>query len=70
MFGSAGDLSLCLHGAADQGQTPKDIATKDAAKWGEGEEKQDYLMIVEALEDPLESAWSAVPRGGTLAPAP
>ena len=62
-------LSLCLHGAADQGQTCTEIAAAEAAKLEEGKEKQDYLKIVEALEDPLESAWSAVQRVGTFAPS-
>ena len=61
-------LSRCLHGAADQGQTAKEIAVEYEAKCEEGEDKQGFLKIVEALEDPLESAWSAVRGVGTLAP--
>ena len=61
-------MSLCLHGAVDQGQTAKEIAAEAAAECEEGETKQDYLKIVEALEDPLESAWSAVRGVGTFEP--
>ena len=61
-------LSRCLHGAADQGQTAKEIAVEYEAKCEEGEDKQDFLKIVEALEDPLESASSAVRGVGTFAP--
>ena len=71
MFGSARRifaLSLCLRGAADQGQTPKEIAAAEAATLDEGEKKQRYFKIAESLEDPLESDWSAVRGVGTLAP--
>ena len=53
-------LSLGLRGAADQGQTAKEMAAVAAAECEEGEDKQDYLKIVFSLEDPLESTWSAV----------
>ena len=46
-------LSLCLHLAADQGQTAEEGAAANAVKRQEGEEKQRYLKIVEALKDHL-----------------
>ena len=45
----------CPHCAADQGETAEEIAAAEAATLEEGKEKQDYLKIIEALEDPLES---------------
>ena len=49
-------FSLCLHGAADPGQTATEIAEEAAAECEEGEEQQRYLKIFEVLEDPIESA--------------
>ena len=48
-------MSLCLHGAADQGQTAEERAAEIAAEREEGEEKQRYLKITEALKDQLKS---------------
>ena len=45
---------LCLHGAADQGQTAEEIAAAEAAK-REGDQKQCYLKTAEALKDHLQS---------------
>ena len=51
-------MSLCLHCAADQGETAEEIAAAMAAEWEEGDTKQVFLKIVEALKDHLEShAW-------------
>ena len=47
-------LSLCRHCAADQGQTAERAAA-NAAERQEGEEKQHYLKIAEALKDQLKS---------------
>ena len=47
-------MSLCLHGAADQGQTAEEIAVAEAAK-KEGDQKQTYLKTAEALKDHLQS---------------
>ena len=63
-------MSLCLHCAADQGQTAEEIAAAKAAECEEGEVKQRYLMIAEALKDHLrvvyDSTSSECPVGGGL----
>ena len=48
-------MSLCLHGAVDQGETAEEIAAAEAAKLEEGVEKQRYLKTAEALKDHLQS---------------
>ena len=48
-------LSLCLHGVADRGQTAEERAAANAAMLEEGEKKQRFLKIVEALQDHLKS---------------
>ena len=48
-------MSLCLRGAADQGQTAAEVAAAKAAQCAEGERKQRYLKIAEALKDHLKS---------------
>ena len=50
-------MSLCLHGAANQGQTAEEMAAAKAAEREEGEEKQRYLK--KSHEMAL-IAWSAV----------
>ena len=48
-------MSFCLLSAADQGETAEEIASATAAEREEGEEKQRYLKIAEALKDHLKS---------------
>ena len=50
-------MSLCLHGARDQGQTAEERAAAKAEQ-EEGEVKQLYRKIADALKDHLKSrAW-------------
>ena len=57
---------FALRGAADQGQRLKKMVAAIAER-KEGKEKERYLKIVEALEDPLQSedTW---PLGGAFWP--
>ena len=70
-------MSLCLHGAANQGQTAEEMAAAKAAEREEGEEKQRYLKIAEAIKDQLKShemalialsaVWGGLPHRGLIA---
>ena len=50
-------MTLCLHGAVDQGETAEEMTANEAER-EEGKEKQGHLKIVEILKDHLKShAW-------------